>query len=425
MTTGHSHPAPTSATPTAKPATTKSASAQRMDWPDIAKGVSILGVVLLHVTLAIPGANETLLAQLNLLLDPLRMPLFFLVSGFFSVKVLNQTFGELFRGRLWFYLIPYLIWTPINLYTYRLEGTIFTGRAPAELEWYAQTMALATNMYWFLYFLILFNVILWATKKLPGWAIVAVVAAPWLFMPAYSEYELLRKTIIYLPLFMIGAYFRPLITRFAEAATKPAAIVFAVVLYVAGLAVNVVADAIRVAENRGATMVWLIHLRDQFADALGGQLTGFDMNHIPSLIIRILSIPAGIVLCVWLSKLGPIASFLKMVGRHTLPIYIGHALGLTLIFGFSLRWRFMKIDNAAESMWYHTNTWMVIAFACAMLGGYLMYLLSKIPVLGWTMVPPRLPESKVVSGGPSDAETTDARIAEAKGLPEPEATSPR
>src|SRR5699024_160287 len=135
-----------------------------MDWPDIAKGISILGVVLLHVSLAIPGGQDTMMSHLNALLDPLRMPLFFMVSGFFAVKVLNQSFGELFRGRLWFYLVPYLLWTPVNLYLHRLAGTVFTGRAPGTWEWYSGSLLGATNMYWFLYFLLIFNLFLWSTR---------------------------------------------------------------------------------------------------------------------------------------------------------------------------------------------------------------------------------------------------------------------
>lgn len=384
MKTGNLNPAPQQVTAPQNKA--------RMDWPDIAKGISILGVVLLHVSLAIPGGQDTMMSHLNALLDPLRMPLFFMVSGFFAVKVLNQSFGELFRGRLWFYLVPYLLWTPVNLYLHRLEGTVFTGRAPGTWEWYSGSMLGATNMYWFLYFLVIFNLFLWATRKLPAWAIVALVASLWLLMPAYSEIEILRKSIIYLPTFLIGAYFRPLISRFAEAATRPKAIVFAAVLYVSGLALGVISNGLRDSENHGATVLWLMNLRDTFAHALGGNLTGFDMDHLPAMIIRIVSLPAGIVLCVWLGRIKPVGEFLKLIGRHTLPIYIGHAIGLSLIFGFGLRWNFMEIDNFSDSLWHHTNTWMVIAFACAMLGGYLTYLISRVPVLGWTLVPPKLPE---------------------------------
>lgn len=364
---------------------------QRMDWPDIAKGLSILGVVLLHVTMAVPEANNTFLAHLNLLLDPLRMPLFFLVSGFFSVKVLNQSFGQLFRGRIWFYLVPYLFWAPINLYSYNLEAFVVAGVPLPESNWYLAVMVTAANMYWFLFFLVIFNIALWATRKFPGWAIVALMFVPWLFMPAFSEYELVRKTIIFMPAFFIGAYFRPLINNFAKAATNPTTIVVAFMLYVASLAVEVFSDSIRDRESYGVILRSLIHAKNGFATALGGQLTPMDLDHVSALLLRLLALPAGIVLCVWLGKIPPVATLLKFLGRHTLPIYIGHALGLTIFFGYGLRWNFMHIDNTSPSMWQWTSTWMVIAFMCAMLGAYMVHLISRVPVLGWTVVPPRLP----------------------------------
>lgn len=379
-----------------KNSTLKKSANQRMDWPDIAKGLSILGVVLLHVTMAIPEAENTFVAQLNLLLDPLRMPLFFLVSGFFAVKVLNQSFSQLFRGRLWFYAVPYLCWVPVNLYAFNLEANLAVGRPFSEIDWYLESILSGENMYWFLFMLVLFNIALWATKKLPAWTIAAVVLAPWLFMPVFSELELVRKSLIYMPAFFIGAYFRPLISKFAASATQATIVVFAFALYVAGLAVGAFADSIRNRESYGLTMQLLIRFKDAFATSLGGQLTPADLDHIPAVLIRLFSLPIGIVLCVWLAKIGPVKVVLKFLGRHTLPIYIGHALGLTLIFRLGLRPQLVHIDNTSPNMWQWSGTWMLIAFVCALLGSYIVYLISRIPIVGWTVVPPRLPASKLM-----------------------------
>lgn len=65
-------------------------------------------MVLLHITLKVPGADQTWLATLNTFLDPLRLPLFFLVSGYFSYKVFCYSFPELFIRRLWFFSYPIL-----------------------------------------------------------------------------------------------------------------------------------------------------------------------------------------------------------------------------------------------------------------------------------------------------------------------------
>ena len=81
----------------------------RLDWPDVAKGLSIIGVVVLHACLVVPGGMDTPIAAVNEFFAPLRMPLFFLVSGYFSVKIMRYSFGELFMFRLWFFLVPLLI----------------------------------------------------------------------------------------------------------------------------------------------------------------------------------------------------------------------------------------------------------------------------------------------------------------------------
>ncbi|UDL75151.1 acyltransferase family protein [Corynebacterium uberis] len=78
-------PAPTAASP----------ASPRLAWPDVAKGVSILGVVVLHVSLVVPYGTDSFIAQVNHLLDPLRMPLFFLVSGMFSTKILRYSLWDL------------------------------------------------------------------------------------------------------------------------------------------------------------------------------------------------------------------------------------------------------------------------------------------------------------------------------------------
>lgn len=365
----------------------------RMDWPDVAKGLSILGVVLLHVSMAIPGGKDSFLAEVNHFLDPLRMPLFFLVSGFFSVKVLSMSFEQLFKRRLWFFLVPYLLWTPIELFFNRIEGLIYNDFSLPDVFYYVNKVFQGSNMYWFLFFLVWFNLLLWATRKLPVWMIfTSALLIPWFFMPMFSDNEMLRKTLIYLPAFLVGAYFRPLITRFAEAASRPKAVVIAVAFYVAGLGVAAAEDVLTT-RAPGTYQLWLIALKDDIATLLGGELSAFSMGHISGMLIRLLSLPAGVVLAVWLAKLSPVARLLKFVGSHTMVIYLGHALGLTILFGFTLKWEHMVIDNDSANPLHWTGTWMLISFSLAMAGGYLMHLISKIPYLGWSLVPPKLPET--------------------------------
>lgn len=171
----------------------------RMRWPDVAKGLSILGVVLLHIVIMVPGGMDGTAAAVTRVLDPLRMPLFFMVSGFFSAKVLNFTFRELFLRRLWFLLVPYVLWVPVELWlSHRVRATYQDIEMPGAMLYVMRTVE-GWNPYWFLYGLILFNLVLWATRKWPPWAAMLVSFSPILLLPAFADMPLVTRVVMYLP----------------------------------------------------------------------------------------------------------------------------------------------------------------------------------------------------------------------------------
>ena len=86
----------------------------RLLWADCAKGMSIIAVCYMHVVTGVPGASETAWSWLNDVMDPVRMPMFFLVSGLFAHRVIERTLGDLWYRRLWFLLVPYLVFTPFQ-----------------------------------------------------------------------------------------------------------------------------------------------------------------------------------------------------------------------------------------------------------------------------------------------------------------------
>ncbi|WIM72207.1 acyltransferase family protein [Corynebacterium suedekumii] len=142
---------------------------------------------------------DTVAAQINRILDPLRMPLFFLVSGFFSAKVFRFSFADLFQRRLWFFLVPYLVWGPVELWLKFREYHMFDHSPMPALSVYVDQLTVGKSMYWFLYALVVFNVILWLTRKLPTWAGIAVGFAPILILPLHLDYHMVGKAVLYLP----------------------------------------------------------------------------------------------------------------------------------------------------------------------------------------------------------------------------------
>ncbi|MGP6172786.1 acyltransferase family protein [Corynebacterium sp. A21] len=372
--------------PTVNPAS----ATQRLAWPDVAKGISIIGVVLLHVSLAVPQGMDSLAAEINHLLDPLRMPLFFMVSGFFSVKIMKYNFRELFAKRLWFFLVPYGIWVPVELWFKFREYNMFHGTPMPEAVVYLQHLVEARNMAWFLYALALFSFILWLSRKLPHWAGIAVAFAPLLFLPLNSEWHMIGKSVMYLPVFILGARLHSYIREFAHTALDPRRIVFGASLYVLGFGVSTLALVL------GASFV------DNLMLPLGGSFGPQEMQMIINMVVHLLMLPAAIIGAVLLAKVPVLSPALQTLGRNTLPIYLGHPIALTVLYHYNIRAADWQIELGAPELWSRTSTWMVVAVVISALGGGVFWLLMKVPGVTWTLTPPRI-DHLLLGGGYSSA----------------------
>ncbi|MFC6316868.1 acyltransferase family protein [Corynebacterium gerontici] len=367
----------------------------RMAWPDVAKGLSILGVVLLHITLAVPEGDKTFAAEANELIAPLRMPLFFLVSGFFSLKVLGYRCYELFTKRIWFLAVPYVIWAPIEIWLKHLEWHVFLDKPMPDREYLVESVVESSNMYWFLHSLVLFTVVLWACKFVPPWARWLIFGLILFAAPLLPYPPLMAKVATYLPCFLFGAFARPWITRFAEQAFKPWALVLGLMSYF------------------GARELLMI---------LAGTEDPY-VAQVMSTVATLLHLPGGIILVVGLAKIPLLGEMLQRIGRHTLIIYISHPIALTVIFGYYFRYRDGGIGLDATGLMGHTNTWILLCIPVTVFGAFAFQFLSKVPVIGWTIFPPHIDHlvapiaRRWHPGDAPRAGTPDARQAGAQGQP--------
>lgn len=345
-----------------------------MDWPDVAKGISILGVVLVHATNLVPEGESTVFYTVNTLATPLRMPLFFLISGYFSVKVLGITFGKLCSSRLWFFLVPYLVWSSIGLAIY--HGGKSSDTTPLA-EYLALNVFIGSNGQWFLHSLILFNVVLWLTRRMPWWGIVLVALSPILLIPFFSDVEVVARIVMYLPVFLIGAYCRPIVTRIAESSAQVKVVAISIVLFLGGFA--------------------LVALRARASSAFSGSVDALiDMAYWPMRgAAAVLSIPVGVVLSVLVARLRRLAGMLMVLGRHTLPIYLGHYFGMIALEMLFTR-GILTIKSDALNPFYWSETWIVVGILFGLVGGWIFHLLSRTPLIGWTIIPPRLGRRKAL-----------------------------
>ncbi|MGP9725274.1 acyltransferase family protein, partial [Corynebacterium sp. AOP40-9SA-29] len=199
----------------------------RLLWADCAKGLSIIGVCYMHVVTGTPGATDTAWNWFNEFMDPIRMPLFFVISGLFAHRVIERTLGDLWYRRLWFLLVPYLVFTPIQA-AIRLDMA-------NDLSWTSlgRAILLGDPGIWFLYVLMVFNIMACLLRHLPPVWSVLVSFVPALVVAAagLSSIPEITHITLYAPAFFVGLHFRHLFLRLAAHASNPAVIATVFVVF--------------------------------------------------------------------------------------------------------------------------------------------------------------------------------------------------
>lgn len=367
-------PAPTAASP----------ASPRLAWPDVAKGVSILGVVVLHVSLVVPYGTDSFIAQVNHLLDPLRMPLFFLVSGMFSTKILRYSLWDLFSRRLWFFVVPYVVWAPVEIFAAEYERSIWPDYELPGVWHYVVLIAQALNMYWFLYVLVAFNLIAWLTRRLPRWAALLISLSPVLLLPLNAQVDTVGKFIMYLPIFIVGLRWSQSVRGFAGRGFTPGAIVGSTCAYVAGF---------------GCYAVWYLLVERGMSDMPWrlwpwNPTATIEPNDLWTLVRgggQVLMLPVAVLAAVGVARVPYLSRALQFLGRNTLPIYLGHPLALTLLYRLPMSLSGgRELHPEAERMVDRPGVWIALAMVCALSGGVVMWLIQRVPIVGWTVHPPQI-----------------------------------
>lgn len=355
---------------------------QRLKWPDIARGVSILGVIILHVSLAVPEARDTWLSQANEFLDPLRMPLFFLVSGLFSAKVFRFSFQQLFTRRLWFLLVPYIFWVPLELAAYQVVLVNDYGAEWPPAQYFLKQVITGSTLIWFLYALVLFNIALWALRALPGWVAVLVsFIVPVLLLPFHEHWHMIAKSVIYLPVFVFAAYFASSIHRFTAHAKRIPVVISALVAYLLGYAGAQLWESVR-----GEQAYWSGPGSIEFGP--------FELDLFFRIIQHALSLPAAIVLSVLLTYLPRVSTVLLKLGRNTLPLYIGHHFGIMALFHYQRLWvvdvELEDITRFGRFPFENSLFWAFCGLLGALATGAVLKYLTRVKSLRWLLYPPPL-----------------------------------
>ncbi len=157
--------------------------AGRQRWADVAKGACILLVVLHHLVhkqldFVVPLDHlhwQDVWADVTWVLKPLRMPLFFLVSGYFAARAVHRPWADV-RRRVMTSVWLYAVWLPLLTAFLAVETLMPANRPQSWAELAGQVLLPATSL-WFIHAMATYFLLTRALRDAPRGAVLAVAAA--------------------------------------------------------------------------------------------------------------------------------------------------------------------------------------------------------------------------------------------------------
>lgn len=154
-----------------------SGSAKRMDWVDMAKGLSIFLVVLMYAATSV-GEDTGGVGALHWSVAfamPFRMPEFFLISGLFLSQVIDRPWKAYADRRVVHYLYFYALWAVIHIVFKVGLLTANPVGAAGDIAW---AVVQPYGVLWFIYMLAVCGAVakLLHDIRAPRWAVFAVAA---------------------------------------------------------------------------------------------------------------------------------------------------------------------------------------------------------------------------------------------------------
>lgn len=315
-------PAPGKGTPQSDGATAPAAPRTtygRLGWVDAAKGLCILLVVAGHaiINLNNNGYATGIWEEINLVIGPVRMPLFFLLSGLFAAKALSENWRKFADRRIWVMLWLLVLWVPIReIWLAMIPRTTVDHSggitAPAGLDpenWgpmvgrMLEAVQGPPSYLWFLYALALFAVLSKATRRVHP--VIQILVAGGVAMyapgldPGWPWNDILHTYVFYL----VGMYAAPWIHRLARLRSLPVILGATAVYTAVGLRIYTT--------------------NDHFNLGLNGPVRLFLAS------VGIIAVISAVSALEGSSLLRPLIA----VGSRTLPVFIMHIMVLaTVIF---------------------------------------------------------------------------------------------
>ncbi|MBN4925273.1 acyltransferase family protein [Hoyosella rhizosphaerae] len=201
---------------------------QRVEWVDLAKGLTITLVVLLH---AVGMLTRFDLAPefwngINGFVQPIRMPLFFVASGLFAQGMLRMTWATMLRSRVAHLFYLYTVWLLVFFVAHNLLPDPVAHGGYAKFSTVISGLVAPSSALWFIYGLAVFAIVAKAISRFPlavqfGFAIALSISAygsHFIFADLGFGWRNLGSYFVY---FLLAVHAKPIIVKFSHLANGP------------------------------------------------------------------------------------------------------------------------------------------------------------------------------------------------------------
>ncbi|MBB3235608.1 acyltransferase family protein [Phyllobacterium endophyticum] len=188
----------------------------RVDWVDIAKGICIIFVVMMHSVLGVEaeaGARGWM-HPVVAFAQPFRMPDFFMISGLFLGIVIDRSWLRYADRKIVHFAYFYVLWLTIQ-FLFKAPGIVAQSGTGGALSAYLMAFIQPFGTLWFIYLLPVFFVVTRLVKGLNVWLVLAV-AAVLETLPIHTGWLVVDEFCSRFVYFFAGYALAPEIFRLAE-----------------------------------------------------------------------------------------------------------------------------------------------------------------------------------------------------------------
>jgi uncharacterized membrane protein YcfT len=334
---------------------------ERVEWVDVAKGMCIILVVMLHSTLGVETATgrQGWMHDAVAFARPFRMPDFFLISGLFLSLVIDRPWQRYLDRKVVHFAYFYVLWLTIQ-FAFKAPGMAAEGGWRAPLSEYAFAFVQPFGTLWFIYLLPVFFVFTRVVRNIPPWMVLSA-AAVLEILPIETGWVLLDEFCARYVYFFAGYALAPFIFRFADWVTENR------LLSTAMVALWAVANTMLVFSPAPEAFAGILQADMGNTGATGGwsELAVVSLAAGAAGALAIVTAAALLSACPW-------TGWLRWLGAHSIVVYLAFFLPMAATRVLLLRTGFIQ----------DVGTVSLLVTAAGVAGPVLLYALVRATGLG-------------------------------------------